>query len=262
MPRLGKKKRKIGNDNGLKVLFMKIGTINLDWLKGKKNLKNFYITKILEQDLDFVVIAETLDSFNFPKPYFNIQSAILPTDIEYEGMNYGKYNKGQSSVRTAIFSKYEQIEQLNVSDKNTSVAGLYNTPFGETIIYGTIVGTWGIQKQDAIAKVELDNFQNDVANLLSTKKHLLLAGDFNTSFIDKENRQLTIIQSRKTISEFCTKHKIYKATAQLHNCIDHIFISESLRQISNPTCFSFLDKNELKDEPHKGVGCALQQFHK
>ena len=239
---------------------MKIGTITLDWLKGKKNLKDFYIAKILEQDLDFLIVTETLDSFNLTKPYFKIHSAILPTDIKYEDLNYGTYNKGESSIRTAIFSKQELIEQLNVSDKNTSVAGLYNTQFGETIIYGTIIGTWGIQKQVTIAKIELDNFQNHVANLLSTRKHLILAGDFNTSFIDKENRQLAFIQSRKTINEFCTKHKIFKATETLQDCIEHIFISESLMHKANPTSYTFLDKNELKDDPHKGIVCFLDEL--
>lgn len=239
---------------------MKIGTINLDWLKGKKNLKDFYIAKILEQDFDFLVVTETLDSFNLPKPYFKIQTTVLSINIEFEGMNYGTYNKGEYSIRTAIFSKHKLIEQLNVNDKNTSVAGLYNTPHGETIIYGTIIGTWGIQKQDTIAKIELDNFQNDIANLLSTRKHLILAGDFNTSFIEKENRQLAFIQSRKTINEFCTKNKIFKATKTLQDCIDHVFLSESLIQKTNPTSYTFLDKNELKDNPHKGIVCYLDEL--
>jgi exonuclease III len=241
---------------------MKIGTINLDWLKGKKNKKEFYISKILEQELDFLIVTETLYSFNLPKPYFKIHSEILPSDVEYEGLNYGEFNKGELSIRTAIFSKHELLKKIETQENHTSVAGLYNTTLGETIIFGTVIGTWGIQKQNTIAKVELDNFQNDVANLLSTKKHLILAGDFNTSFIDKENRQLTIIQSRKTINEFCTKHRIYKATKTLHDCIDHIFISESLMQKTNPTSYSFLDKSELKDNPHKGIVCYLDELKK
>ncbi|MFM2386381.1 MAG: hypothetical protein RL660_1138 [Bacteroidota bacterium] len=236
---------------------MKIGTINMDWLKNKKSLKLFFLEEIEKQNLDFVIITETLDSFALSPTYSKIQTNTLPTSGKYEYIDYGKYNKGELSVRVAIFSKHQFIEPLDVIDKFTSVAGLYKTPIGEIIVYGTIVGTLGIQMQKEIAEKELDNFKSDIEKLSTLNKQIIIGGDLNTSFKAEEKRSLPQIDSRNEITNFVNHHNLTIATKDENHCIDHIIISEGLATQFRYEPSKFLSDGILKDEPHVGVVCSL-----
>ncbi|MFM2385535.1 MAG: hypothetical protein RL660_292 [Bacteroidota bacterium] len=236
---------------------MKIGTINMDWLKNKKSQKSFFLEDIEKQDLDFIIITETLDSFNLSSNYNKIQTNTLPTAGKYEYLDYGAYNKGELSVRVAIFSKHQFIEPLDVIEKFTSVAGLYKTPIGEIIVYGTIIGTWGIQKQKEIAEKELNNFINDIEKLSTLNKQIIIGGDLNTSLKVEEKRSLTQIDSRNALTNFFNKHNLTVTTKDQNHCIDHIIISEGLATQFRYEASEFLDNGILKDEPHVGVLCSL-----
>jgi hypothetical protein len=236
---------------------MRIGTINMDWLKNKKSLKSFFLEEIEKQNLDFVIITETIESFNLSSTYNKIQTNTLPTTGKYEYLDYGAYNKGELSVRVAIFSKHQLIEQLDVIDKFTSVAGLYKTPIGEIIVYGTIIGTWGIQKQKEIAEKELDNFINDIEKLSTLNKQIIIVGDLNTSFKADEKRSLPQIDSRNVLINFFNQYSLAVTTKELKNCIDHIIISEGLGTQFRHEASEFLNNDILKDEPHMGVVCNL-----
>jgi endonuclease/exonuclease/phosphatase family metal-dependent hydrolase len=230
---------------------MKISTINIDWLQNKSALKQFFIDDILRQNSDFVIITETLDSFNLPDIYFKSKTNPMPQYGKFQYLDYGAYNKGETSIRCTIFSKYKPIETFNVADPNTCICCKYLVNDKEVVVYASIIGTWGIKHQNEIAKKELYNFKFNLEHILAENENVIIAGDLNTSFILKEKRQLSGINSRQQILEFTNSHQVYRATETLNHCIDHIFITQNL---SRDTLVStFLDKNELKDEPHKGV---------
>jgi hypothetical protein len=232
---------------------LKIGTLNIDWLKRKNSIGSIIIDEINKHNFDFLIVTENIDSFYFNRNYFANSTNPLPTDTTFQHLDYGKYLKGETPLRCTIFSKYKPIEILSVEDAYTSIAGKYLVENKEIIIYASIIGTWGIQKQIEIAKLELDNFKVDIQNILLENENLIIAGDFNTSFFENEKRQLNQINSRKELANFTNAHLIYRATDGIKNCIDHIFISQKLFSKSIIFNSIFLDNNILKDAPHKGI---------
>ena len=84
-------------------------------------------------------------------------------------------------------------------------------------------------------------------------ENVFICGDFNTSFIENEKRQLARINSRAEIVEITDRLKICRATEMIEHCIDHIFISSNLNMIGSNEITTFLDDDILKDSPHKGI---------
>lgn len=233
---------------------MKIATLNLDWSKKSKKLKLLIQNEIIKQDLDFLIVNENIENFSFDKNYFVYHSKPLPIEKEFQKLDYGKYLNGQIPIRTTIYSKHQSIQEIKTIDSYTSVCQKFTIDNKNVVIYGTIIGTWGIKYQEEIAKIELDNFKIDIQNILKENQNIFIVGDFNTSFFENELRQLPTIKSRNKILKFTNEFNISRTTEELDNCIDHIFISSILfKQISYDT-FTFLKKSILKDEPHKGVG--------
>lgn len=230
---------------------MKVVTINIDWLQKKMALRQFFLDEILKQDPDFVIITETLESFNLPDIYFKSQTNPMPKHGKFQYLDYSEYNKGETSIRCAIFSKYKPTETFNVADPNTCICCKYLVNDKEVIVYASIIGTWGIKHQNEIAKKELYNFKFNLQHILDKHENVIIAGDLNTSFITKEKRQLAAINSRDEIIQFTNTHNLSRATEEIKDCIDHIFITQNLNQ--NTSMSTFLNNNELMDEPHKGI---------
>jgi len=232
---------------------LKIATLNIDWFKKSKDLQKTIQDEIKKQDLDFLVVNENIESFNFNDNYFIYHSKSIPTKEEFQHLNYGIYLKGETPVRTSIYSKHQSIQEIKTIDSYTSVCHKFTIDGKEIVLYGTIVGTWGIKYQDEIAKIELENFRNDIQNILIENENVFIVGDFNTSFSENEKRQLTAINSRTELLNFTDIINIYRTTEKIENCIDHIFISENLKQLSTFKTSTFLDDDILKDNPHKGI---------
>lgn len=232
---------------------MKIAVINIDWFKKPKVLKQVIIDEVNKLDLDFLIVNENIESFNFNLNYNQYHSEAIPIIAEFQHLNYGVYLKGETPVRTSIFSKYKSIKRITTQDKYTSICHQFLIDEIEFAIYGTIIGTWGIKYQKDIGQLELSNFKTDAENILKENPNLFIVGDFNTSFIEKELRQLSTINTRLELLNFTNQLKIHRATEKIENCIDHIFISENMYQKTNFNTSSFLDNDILKDNPHKGV---------
>jgi len=49
------------------------------------------------------------------------------------------------------------------------------------------------------------------------------------------------------------KFQIFRATEKLEHCIDHIFMSDKLKNIGTGKTTTFLGEDSLKDNPHKGI---------
>lgn len=232
---------------------LKIATLNIDWFKKSKNLKKIILDEINKQDLDFLIVNENILNFSFDENYFEFHSKSIPTNKVFQHLDYGIYLKGEKPTRTSIYSKHLSVQEIKTIDNYTSICNKFIIDGKEIVIYGTIIGTWGIKHQDEIAKVELENFKNDIKNILIENENVFIVGDFNTSFFEIEKRQLPSIKSRTELVSFTDNFNIHRATQQIQNCIDHIFISDNLKKISKFTASTFLENNILKDDPHKGI---------
>ena len=232
---------------------MKIATLNIDWFKKPKDLQKVIQGEIKKQDLDFLIVNENIESFSFDHNYFKYHSKSIPTQEEFQYLNYGIYLKGETPVRSSIYSKYESTQSIQTNDPYTSVCNKFIIEDNEVVIYATIIGTWGIKYQNEIAKGELDNFKKDCESILTSNKNVFIIGDFNTSFIESEKRQLPVIRSRKELVDFTNNYNIFRASEDIENCIDHIFISNNIKLNSTSSTGAFLESNILKDDPHKGI---------
>lgn len=232
---------------------MKIATLNIDWFKKSKDLQKTICDEIKNQDLDFLVVNENIESFSFEDKYFVYHSKSLPTKEKFQQLDYGIYLKGATPIRTSIYSKYQSKQEIATTDNYTSTCHKFEMEQKEFVIYGTIIGTWGIKYQGKIAKLELQNFKTDIQNILVENENVVIVGDFNTSFIENEKRQLPIINSRKEIVKLSENLNIDRSTDRIENCIDHIFISNNLKQISTLKTATFLNDDVLKDNPHRGI---------
>lgn len=240
---------------------MKIAIINIDWFKKSKELQKKILDEIRNQEIDFLIVNENIENFNFDKSYFVYHSQSIPTNEIFQHLDYGKYLNGLKPIRTSIYSKYESIQELKTLDGYTSICHKFLVQERVICLYATIIGSWGIKFQEEIARNELDNFKADCQNLLSENENVFICGDFNTSFIENEKRQLTKINSRAEIVEITDKLKICLLTEKIEHCIDHIFISNNLKINGSSKITTFLDEDILKDNPHKGI-CLVFNFLK
>ena len=232
---------------------MKIGTLNIDWFKKSLELKKIIQQKIKEQDLDFLIVNENILNFNFDENYFGYHSKLIPVKEEFQHLNYGIYLKGETPIRTSIYSKHKSVHEIRTIDPFTSICHKFRIDEKEIIIYGTIIGTWGIKYQDEIAAVELENFKRDIQNILLNNENVFIVGDLNTSFLKNENRQLAAIKSREEIVTFSDNLNIHRTTETIEHCIDHIFVSDKIKNQAQVKTSTFLENNILKDDPHKGI---------
>lgn len=236
-----------------KNIELKIATLNIDWFKKSKDLQKTIQDEIKKQDLDFLVVNENIESFSLDDNYYTYHSKSIPTKEEFQHLNYGIYLKGETPVRTGIYSKHKSIQEIKTIDGYTSICHKFSIDQKQICIYGTIIGTWGIKYQEEIARAELQNFKVDIQSILKENKNVFIVGDFNTSFFENEKRQLSTINSRTELLNFTDNLNIYRATEKIENCIDHIFISENLKELSTFKTSTFLDDDILKDNPHKGI---------
>ena len=240
---------------------MKIATLNIDWFKKSKAIQTLIKEEIIKQDVDFLVVTENIQSFQFDDKYFAYHSTPIPTIGKFQELDYGKYIKNETPVRASIYSKHKSIEQLNVVDAYTSICHKFLVNEKEIVIYGTIIGTYGIKYQPEIAKPELDNFKTDIQNISLSNENIFITGDLNTSFIPIERLQLASIKSRDEIVNFTNSLHIQRKTEAIKNNIDHIFVSQKLYQQTQIEPFIFLDDDVLKDAPHKGILLDVNFIH-
>jgi len=232
---------------------MKIGTLNIDWFLKSEITKKLIIKKIINQDFDFLIVTENIEEFEFSKNYFVYHSDKIPLDGIYEYLDYAYYLKGNQAIRTSIYSKYPSVIKNHVEDSFTSVCHTFFVDDKPITIYGTIVGTWGILHQKTIAKKELINFIKD-SEKFYTFENIIIAGDFNTSFLPFENREMTQINSREVLKLQSDRINCTLATATIPQNIDAIFVSNNLKFNDAKV---FMTEEELKDKYHKGISIEI-----
>jgi len=233
---------------------LKVGTVNIDWFLKSESTKKIIINKISQQDFDFLIVTENIEEFTFSEKYYAYHSDKIPLDSEFENLDYGQYLKGKQAIRTSIYSKYPSINKNKVEDSFTSVCHTFLVNEKPITVYGTIIGTWGIMNQKTLAKKELLNFIKDSEGF-HNYENVLVAGDFNTSFIASEHREMAQISSRAILKFQANRVGLLIATENIIQNIDAIFISKNFQTIVSDV---FINETELQDQFHKGVFVKIQ----
>lgn len=231
---------------------MKITILNIDW--GKKYKSKTHINSIIETlsktASNIIIATESLQSLKLPGYEYIYQTKSIPDNNLYEGINYTDYLKGERAIRVAIFSKYEAVASYEVSDAYTSVCKAFETEKGTLTIYATIIGTRFTKRP--YAENELNNCVADCTRISKLTNTLCLAGDLNTSFIERESGfEMPGIKSRQSLLALCEKCCLDLTTGRIVHNIDHILLPKHM--VSQYKVYSdpFIDKGILSD--HMGV---------
>jgi len=157
------------------------------------------------------------------------------------------YTTGEK--RVSIFSKYDPIGNFKTFRDDTAICKVLKTPFGDLVVYGTVIGTEGNRK--AGFTKDLDHQLADF-DKIAGENNLCIAGDFNISFGD--NYYFTG-SGRQKINDSFAKLGLENLTSAIPNNIDHIVLPKKFiagRSVSSHTWD--LDK-KLSD--HIGVSITI-----
>jgi endonuclease/exonuclease/phosphatase family metal-dependent hydrolase len=183
--------------------------------KDKKWEKNLFIMELIKGlNPDIIFLTETNSIIDFSSDYFTLQTTPLPEKHENN-----IYYKGEN--RVSIFSKYEFISKSETYDSYTSVCGEVATPFGNLILYGSIIGSFG--GKDQYFKEDLVKQKEEIRKL-SQQESVCYSGDFNISFSGYPYPSLA---ARLEMNDFFKETHLVNTTAQNENCVIHIVLSEN-----------------------------------
>ena len=217
---------------------MKIATWNLE-----RPTKNGHKTPAILQYLrklnaDILVLTETSEFIDLGNEYEFFHTEIFSGQF---------YKPGDRQV--SVFSKYPITRHISTFRADTSLCLEVTTPFGELIVYGTIIGNFG--NGGDLFKRDLEKQLLDYENIGKTK-NFCIVGDLNISFSDnfyftKEGREKLKNSFELLGMKIMTEH--------IPNNIDHIILTKDFfgnRKIIN----GFWNETENKKErltDHKGV---------
>lgn len=104
---------------------MRIGTWNVEYAAGAaKNSKRLEILRA--NPADIWVLTETHDDLDLSPTHAPIHSLQRPT--------------GRAGARwVSIWTNYEVLNRIDVVDPERTVAAMLNTPFGQMVVYGTVL---------------------------------------------------------------------------------------------------------------------------
>lgn len=183
-----------------------------------------FLNTLNEIDPDIIILTETNAVIDFGDKYFSVSTTPLPGS--FEGYNY---KSGEN--RATILSKYPFVRQFPTADHFTSVCAEVDTPFGQLIIYGTIIGFLGGL---------LHPFQNDLqkqtTDLVELVKqgNVCFAGDLNISFAGRPYPGKRVVNQ---VSELFDNLALMNLTKNYENSALHAVIS-----------YSFIENKLVKTE--------------
>ena len=202
---------------------MKILSWNIERPKTDKKLdKNqFIMNEIKKINPDIIFLTETNAIIDFSSNYFKIQTIPLPNNYENN-----VYYTGEN--RVTIFSKYEFIDtSFKTYDPYTSVCGEVVTPFGKLVLYGSIIGSFGIvgSKNMGYFKKDLDGQQKDI-EILNKKGNLCYSGDFNMAFSSDYYKEGYPKAEVQRMNNFFKENGLINKTEKNTDCVIHIVLNE------------------------------------
>lgn len=213
---------------------MKIATWNIERLKKKKFL-NLILDEIKSVDADILILTE-YDQLELTDYQFKTETKELPSD---------EFNYSKTERRVVIFSKYPILKIYETYDSLTSCCAELETPKGNLIVYGTIVGILG--NRDKTFSEELEMQTEDIQKFTQVD-NFCLAGDLNMSFSDNYYFTNT---GRNSFLECFQKNNLINLTEKIKENIDHIVISQNFIKESEVDIFEWNIDKSLSD--HKGI---------
>ncbi|SEG55140.1 Endonuclease/Exonuclease/phosphatase family protein [Halpernia humi] len=171
---------------------------------------NFIENIIKENNADLIFLRETNSILNFGKEYFKLESNILPEFFENQ-----TYFKGEN--RVTIYSKYEILEEIKTYDNFTCISGKIKTEFGELVLFGSIIGSFG--GRDQYFKNDLLNQKKEIENL---KSNICFSGDFNISFSGFKYPSKVIVSETM---KFFEDNDLAILTKENKDCAIHIVLN-------------------------------------
>jgi endonuclease/exonuclease/phosphatase family metal-dependent hydrolase len=209
----------------MKILSWNIERPQID-KKLDKNL--FIINKIKEIDPDIIFLTETNSIIDFLSNYYKIQTIPLPDNYENN-----LYYTGEN--RVTIFSKYEFMDtSFKTYDPYTSVCGEIITPFGNLILYGSIIGSFGIvgSKNMEYFNKDFEGQQKDIQKL-NIKENICYSGDFNMTFLSDYYKEGYPKKEVRRMNDFFKENSLINKTEQNNNCVIHIVLSKKFIESKN-----------------------------
>jgi endonuclease/exonuclease/phosphatase family metal-dependent hydrolase len=222
---------------------LKIGNWNIERLKKIKE-KDTILNEINLRNFDILVLTE-------------YDERIKPSGFDYQIsteslINVNTDNYKETERRTAIFSKYPILNQIETYNKYTACCAELKTEFGNLVVYGTIIGIYGNRNENF--KTDLERQILDFKKI-TAEKNICIVGDFNQTFSD--NYYFTKF-GRETINEKFNELKIKNLTAELRENIDHISISENFIGKSEFQIETWNNDKGLSD--HKGISVKIENL--
>ena len=228
---------------------MIIATWNVERFEHKNALDKI-LSAIKEAQADVLILTENDERIqpNYRYSFHTHKLCSAPSDYHMPG-RYKDYAVADfykpTENRVSIYTNYPCIKQCETYDKYTAICVELETPAGNLLVYGTIIGILGNRdesfKQDLLMQVK------DYERLSKTGS-ICIVGDFNCSFAD--NYYFTNF-GRNTLLASFAHSKISLLTGNRPECIDHIAVSENFVGDSKVKVSEWnLDKS-ISD--HKGI---------
>jgi len=198
------------------------------------------LNKIAEIHADLIVLTETSDAMELSGEY--------PNSLKSKA-----YERTPEEQWVTIWSKWKLLEEIKTFDPFRTVCGIFNTPFGDTIVFGTIIpyhmagvsgeryGNLGYLLWEYHEKDLVKQGENWKKLLEERKLPLMVIGDFNQSrgtnrgYGTRNVRDLLtgilkdLDMTCVTEGDFSGRHLTEDPkTGRIRNNIDHICISNSL----------------------------------
>jgi hypothetical protein len=217
----------------------KISNWNIERPKYDTDKTNLVISKILELNTDIIVLTETSNAVNL-SDYFPYSKSTL------------SYDRTPDEQWVTIWSKWEIVEEIKTFDNHRTVCAKIKSPFGEIIVYGTIIpyhmaGVSGERYGNLDYKAwefhEKDLYRQsaDWQKIITKDCPLFVIGDFNQSRFNNQGYGTNRVRS--ILTDLLKKNDLTCVTeidfsinfltidprkGKIRNNIDHICISNSL----------------------------------
>lgn len=204
---------------------MRIGTWNVEYARGVDRNK-LRLALLERQKADVWVLTETHDDLDLGSTHAAVSTEQRPT-----GRIGGRW--------TTIWSRWPVVEKLDVADPIRTVAALLRAPFGNVIVYGTVLpwhsdtGTAaspakGWAKQDRVLAEQLGEWAQ--LRALHPDVPLVVAGDLNMNLGGKH--YYGTVRGRKALRDgvanlglaCATETELLPVDALRHPPIDHVVV--------------------------------------
>lgn len=165
---------------------MKILSWNLERPKKNQLAKINQIEKLVkDENADIIIVTESNRCIDFGQEYFKLHTDSLPSYLDNQN-----YSEGEN--RVSIYSKFPLKKQISTYDPFTAVCGLAETNFGELVIYGSVIGSFG--GKGFHFENDLEQQKKDIQNLHG---NICYSGDFNISFSGWKYPSQKVIEDTK-----------------------------------------------------------------